>query len=164
MKFKNQKRKANTMKTIAKLLGVSVIVGALAVAQAQAQGGPRGRGGAGWGAGGQYGRMYDPKTVQTVTGEVVSVETFTPTNGMSSGVHLQLKTDAETISVHLGPNWYLDNQDVQIEAKDKIEVTGSKITFQGKPAIIAAQVKRGNEVLALRDENGFPRWAGWRRR
>ncbi|HHY87052.1 MAG TPA: DNA-binding protein [Verrucomicrobia bacterium] len=152
------------MKTIAKLLGVSVIVGALAVAQAQAQGGPRGRGGAGWGAGGQYGRMYDPKTVQTVTGEVVSVETFTPTNGMSSGVHLQLKTDAETISVHLGPNWYLDNQDVQIEAKDKIEVTGSKITFQGKPAIIAAQVKRGNEVLALRDENGFPRWAGWRRR
>jgi hypothetical protein len=164
------------MKKMALLIGVLTVAGALALVQAQAQGGPPGRGGFGWGAGGQgrgggdwgadgkYGRMYDPKTVQTVTGEVVSVKTFTPTNGMSSGVHLQLKTEKETISIHLGPSWYLDNQDVQIKAKDKIEVTGSRITFDGKPAIIAAEVKKGDDVLKLRDENGFPRWAGWRRR
>jgi hypothetical protein len=28
----------------------------------------------------------------------------------------------------------------------------------GKPAIIAAQVKKGNEILKLRDENGIPVW------
>ena len=152
------------MKKLALLIGVVTVVCALALVQAQAQGGPPGRGGGGWGAGGQYGRMYDPKTVQTVTGEVVSVETFTPASGMSSGVHLQVKTATETNSVHLGPSWYLDNQDVQIKAKDNIEVTGSRITFEGKPAIIAAEVKKGDEVLKLRDQNGVPFWAGWRRR
>jgi hypothetical protein len=79
-------------------------------------------------------------------------------------MHLMLKTDKETISVHLGPGWYIENQDVKIDPKDKVEVKGSKITFQGKPALIAAEVKKGNEILKLRDENGFPAWSGWRRR
>ncbi len=74
-----------------------------------------------------------------------------------------LKTDKETISVHLGPGWYIEKQDINIEPKDKIEATGSRITFGGKPAIIAAEVKKGDEVLKLRDENGFPVWAGWRK-
>jgi hypothetical protein len=53
---------------------------------------------------------------------------------------------------------------VKIMPGDKIEVKGSRITFQGKPTIIAAEVKKGEETLKLRDENGFPVWAGWRRR
>ena len=120
------------------------------------------KGSGGWGAGGQYGRMYDPKTVETVSGEVVSVTKMVPMEGMSYGVHLALKTEKETLSVHLGPGWYLENQDVIIEPKDKIEVKGSRVTFKGKPVIIAAEVKRGSEVLKLRDETGFPVWAGWR--
>jgi hypothetical protein len=83
---------------------------------------------------------------------------------MSSGVHLLVKTPKETISVHLGPSWYLDNQETKIDPKDNVEVTGSRITFEGKPAIIAREVKKGDEVLKLRDEHGVPMWAGWRRR
>jgi hypothetical protein len=64
----------------------------------------------------------------------------------------------------LGPAFYLENQDVKIEPKDKVEVKGSRVTFEGKPAIIAAEVKKGDEVLRLRDDNGFPMWSGWRRR
>ena len=108
--------------------------------------------------------MYDGKTVETVKGEVVSVEKFTPTNGMSAGVHLLLKAGKESISVHLGPSWYLENQDAQIEAKDKIEVTGSRLAVDGKAVLIAAEVKKGDGVLKLRDENGVPLWAGWRKR
>src|SRR5512144_3406774 len=37
------------------------------------------RGSGGWGPGTAYGRMYDPKTVETVTGEVVKVDRITPT-------------------------------------------------------------------------------------
>ena len=88
----------------------------------------------------------------------------TPYKGMGAGVHMTLNTGKETISVHLGPSWYLENQDVKIEAKDKVEVKGSKITFGGKPAIIAIEVKKGDEVLKLRDDAGFPVWSGWRRR
>ena len=70
-----------------------------------------------------------------------------------------LQTDKETIAVHLGPAWYIDKQTPKIETNDTITVTGSRVTIDGKPAIIAAQVKKGNEVLKLRDENGIPAWS-----
>ena len=92
------------------------------------------------------------------------MDKITPNKGMAYGVHLTVKTDEETLSVHLGPGWYIENQDVKIAPNDKIEVKGSLITFDGKPAIIAAEVKKGDEVLVLRDGSGFPVWSGWRRR
>jgi hypothetical protein len=145
-------------------IGVTVIAvcGLLLTPGAFAQG-MRWRGGGGWGPGGQYGRMYDPKTVETVSGEVMSVQQMTPMKGMGPGVHLTLKTDKETVDVHLGPAWYVERQDTKIAAGDKIEVKGSRVTFDGKPAIIAAEVRKGDEVLVLRDANGIPMWAGWRR-
>lgn len=75
-----------------------------------------------------------------------------------------MKTDKEMIPVHLRPAWYIENQDVQIAPPDRIEVKGSRITLEGKPAIIAAEVKKGDDVLVLRDASGLPVWSGWRRR
>ena len=154
------------MKRMNLLLSLAVIVLLIAVAHSFAQRGPgmMWRGSGGWGPNSSYGKMYDPKTVETVKGEVARVDHITPVKGMSGGVHMNLKTDKEIISVHLGPSWYLQNQDVEIEPKDKVEVKGSRITFAGKPAIIAAEIRKGDEVLRLRDETGFPVWSGWRRR
>jgi hypothetical protein len=53
---------------------------------------------------------------------------------------------------------------LKIETKDKLETKGSMTTFDGKPTIIASEIKKGSEVLKLRDEDGYPFWAGWRRR
>ena len=100
---------------------------------------PAGRGSGGWGTG------------------------MTPRKGMGPGIPLQLKTDQETISVHLGPSWYIDRLDARIEKGDTIEVKGSRVTVAGKPAIIAAEVKKGDAALKLRDDSGIPAWAGWRR-
>jgi hypothetical protein len=122
------------------------------------------KGSGGWGTGAPYARMYDTKTVETISGEVAGIESFTPAKGMGAGVHLLLKTDKETISVHLGPAWFIESQDLKIEKKDRIVVRGSRIIFQRKPAIIAAEVTKGNEVLRLRDDAGVPVWSGWRRR
>ncbi len=141
----------------------SVVAAILAVSlEANAQCCRRG-GSGGWGPGGGYGRLYDPKTVETVTGEVTKVEYVTPLKGMSQGVHLLLKTDQGMIHVHLGPAWYVENQDVKIAPKDHVEVKGSRVTIGGTPVVIAAEVRKGDDVLALRDESGVPRWAGWRR-
>ena len=129
-----------------------------------AQPGMQWRGGGGWGPGGTYNRIYDLKTIETISGEVISVDAMTPLKSMCYGVHLTLQTKKETISVHLGPIWYIENQDTKIEPKDKVEVKGSRVTFDGNPAIIAAEVKKGEEVLNLRDEKGFPFWIGWRKR
>jgi hypothetical protein len=51
-------------------------------------------------------------------------------------------------------------QDLTLAPKDQVEITGSQITFQGKPVIIAAQVKKGDQSLKLRDVAGIPAWAG----
>ena len=135
-----------------------------ALSFAQPRGGMMWRGSGGWGPGTPYNKMYDPKTVETISGEIISVDRITPNKGMAGGIHMIVKTDKETISVQLGPSFYIENQDVKLQAKDKVEVKGSKITFGGKPAIIAAEVKKGDEVLKLRDDAGFPVWSGWRRR
>jgi hypothetical protein len=118
----------------------------------------RGAGG-GWGMGTSYQRMYNPSTVETVSGTVESVDQFTPMRGMSYGIHVMLKTDKEVISVHLGPSWFINKQGLNIQKGDTIEVKGSRITFQGKPAIIAAEVKKGGKTLELRDSTGIPVWS-----
>jgi hypothetical protein len=154
------------MKLINTVVALMVVGLGLAASDSFAQRGPgmMWRGSGGWGPGTAYNKMYDPKTVETITGEVTSVDRITPGKGMAGGVHMIVKTDKDTVSVHLGPSWYIENQDVKLVPKDKVEVKGSKITFGGKPAIIAAEVKKGDDVLKLRDDAGYPAWAGWRRR
>jgi hypothetical protein len=162
---KHRTGKEKRMNKITRLLAVAVLLGILATPEAYGQRGPRGRaGGGGWGAGSQYNRLYDTNTVETVNGEIVGVEHITPIRGMSYGVHVQLKTETGTVSVHLGPAWFIENQDITIEPKDKVEIKGSRVMFDGKPTIIAAEVKKGDGILKLRDKNGFPMWAGWRKR
>lgn len=125
----------------------------------------RGQGVMGSGGGGRMGGpMYDPQTVTTVTGDVVSVDTLSGRGGRHQGIHLTLKTAQETLEVHLGPSWYFDQQKITFAPKDSLEITGSRVTMAGKPVIIAAEVKKGGQSLKLRDANGIPMWAGQGRR
>ena len=121
--------------------------------------GSENQGGVGPGAGVGYDRMYDPKTVATVSGEVVSVDKITE-GGASYGVSLTLRTGQGSILVYLGPGWFIEKQDLTFASKDQVEITGSQITSQGKPAIIAAQVQKGDKSLKLRDSAGIPAWVG----
>ncbi len=145
------------------LIAVSSLLSFLVAEESFAQRGMKWQGSGNWGPGAQYGRLYNPQSMETISGEVTKVDMIVPIKGMSSGVHLIVKTDREPISVHLGPAWYIQRQDIKIMPGDKVEITGSRITFQGQPAMIAAEIKKGTEILKLRDQNGFPVWSGWRR-
>jgi hypothetical protein len=118
----------------------------------------------GWGMGTKYGRMYNPQTVETISGEVVKVEKIKPMRGMSYGIHLVVKTGSGDMDVHLGPAWYIEKQDITVTAGDKVEVKGSKVEIGGTPVIIAAELKKEEDTLTLRDSAGVPLWSGWRRR
>ncbi len=122
------------------------------------------RGSGGWGMGGKYCGMYKTGKAETVTGEVVGLDSFMPYKGMGHGARLTLKTDKETISVHLGPVWYLEQQDFKIDTKDKITVKGVAVTYDGKKVIMASEVKKGDSVLKLWSDQGYPLWSGggWR--
>jgi hypothetical protein len=104
-------------------------------------------------------RLYDPDTLQTVSGEVLNVTQTSSRSGQGYGVHLWVKTAQETIEVHLGPAWYLDQQNFSIEVGDRLDIQGSRITDAGILIIIANQVKKGEDVLILRDQNGLPVWS-----
>lgn len=125
--------------------------------------GYRWQGSGGWGMGTPYQRMYEPAKMETIKGTVEALETLAPMRGMHKAVALKVKVDSETMTVHLGPEWYISRLDTKIVKGDKVEVKGMRATFDNKPAIIAAEVKRGDDVLVLRNESGAPVWAGWRR-
>jgi hypothetical protein len=103
-------------------------------------------------------RDYDAKTVEIVTGRVLSVEKTTPTKRRGYWVDVMLQTGNGTIPVRLGPAWYIDKHTPRIEANDTITVTGSRVMLDGRPAIVAADITKGNELLKLRDGNGNPFW------
>jgi hypothetical protein len=146
------------------MIGVAVLaVLAVTVSLAAAGPGKGWKGSGGWGMGGGYQRMYNPATVETVTGTIESIDRTVPMKGMNRGVHLTLKTEKGPVAVHLGPEWYVERLDNELKKGDSVEVKGSLVTFSGNPAIIAAELKKGDAVLKLRDDNGVPAWSGWRR-
>lgn len=122
------------------------------------------RGSGGWCSSNNYSRLFNPQSIVELKGTIVAVEKITPEAGMSTGIHLVVKTERSgNMSAHLGPSWYIDNQDVQFSAGDMVVVKGSKITYNNAPAVIAVSVTKGDQVLTLRDKKGNPAWNGWRK-
>jgi hypothetical protein len=105
--------------------------------------------------------MFDETTVTMIQGDVVEVQQIE--RGRRGGVHLLVASGSERLDVHLGPAAYLEDQGLTLAKGDRIEVKGSRVEFDGKPAIIAQEVRRGGQVVALRDESGLPLWRGQRR-
>lgn len=118
----------------------------------------------GWERNSAYNRMYDRNSVVEVKGEIVAVERIIPTTGMSAGFHLMINTGKETISVHLGPTWYIDSQNFELEVGQKVDIEGSQVLLNAQYVIIARKVEIGSRVLNLRDRNGIPKWSGRRQR
>jgi len=110
------------MKKLSILIVVSIL--SFIVSDSFAQRGMkwRGSGGWGWGMGSQYNRMYDPKTVgdHKRRGDQRRHDYSDERN---------VSRCAFDIKNLLGPWWYIENRDIRIEPKDKIEVAGSRITY-----------------------------------
>ncbi len=63
--------------------------------------------------------MFDPKALETFSGEVTTVDQLTPGYGMSDRVWLGLKTDKGMILVILGPTWFHKVKNFQVEPQDQ---------------------------------------------
>jgi len=107
------------------------------------------------------GAWYDAAKTETVAGSVVSVDQVSP---RGQGIGLTLKTGDGTMKVHLGPQWYFKCQGgLPIKSGDVVEVKGVKTVRMGQDVFIAGEVKKGGDVLKLRNEQGVPLWAGEQR-
>lgn len=90
--------------------------------------------------GGGYGRhrgmIFNSNEVETVTGKVLQVDTWTQGEWHRGGVHVLLQTNNETIDLHLGPAWYINNQDIRIEPNDQIQVTATRVSSADGRAVM----------------------------
>lgn len=103
-------------------------------------------------------RVPHPAISETFTGQVIEVYQTASKQGQGTGLHLSLKTDAEILDVHLGPEWYLDQQDFNIEPGDSLHIQGARFTKDDKSALIAFEMKQADQILSLRDRDGVPQW------
>ena len=95
-----------------------------------------------------------------------SVEAIRQLTGPQSraGTHLSLKTDKETIDVHVGPSWFLTQNKISFTKDERIEVTGSRVKFENSDALIAREIKKGEKTITLRNAQGIPVWSRGRHR
>jgi hypothetical protein len=117
-------------------------------------------GSGGWSAESSFVRLFDSNSVVSVSGTVTKVETFSPRRGMSLGMRAEVDTGTNRVTVHLGPRWYVQRQDVAIKPRQQVDVTGSDVTIDGRAVLVARQVKTETGTLSLRDAHGIPSWAG----
>jgi hypothetical protein len=124
------------------------------------------------------GPLYDPATEITVKGAVSEIQQLTgkPMGtatgtiwgncpGEWTGTHLSITTDqGSTLIVHVGPTAFLTEKNFSLVKGDKLTIVGSKMQYKGSDFLIAREITKGDQVLKLRDSEGFPEWSGPARR
>ena len=101
---------------------------------------------------------YDVAAETTVKGVVDEVkDRECPVSG-TLGTHLMIKADGKVYEVHIAPTKLVKSYEVVFEKGDQVEIKGIKTTLQGVDAILAREIKRGNDDFVFRDPQGKPVW------
>jgi sporulation protein YlmC with PRC-barrel domain len=115
-----------------------------------------------WNAEGPHGKAFNPSTVKTITGTVESVGSFKPESasaGVSPGLRLRVKTsNGNVVTVYAGPSSYAEQNNFFVMPGDQISITGSQTTIRSRTVVLASELKKGSQTLALRDKTGKPLW------
>ena len=90
---------------------------------------------------------YEVSSETTITGTVEDV--LQPHMGRMMGTHLIVKTATETIEVHVGPSDFVTKEGFTFAKGDSIQVLGSKVTIDGKEALISREVTKDGKTLTL---------------
>lgn len=99
------------------------------------------------------------------SGKVVQVRTEMIEEGMYPGMALLADTKTQgQVLVHLGPVWYLERQEFNINPGDEVGIKGMCDKQAGKTDVIAYELTKGDYVLQLRDAQGRSNWEAWRKR
>lgn len=104
-------------------------------------------------------RKYNTETVTSVKGTIKEIRRIPHGWGGNTGIHLMVAAHNEIIPVHLGPEWYLKDKITELKEGDAVEIEGSKIVFDNKPAIVAKSVKTASVHIRLRKDDGTPLWS-----
>ena len=120
--------------------------------------------------------LYDTATEVTVSGTVLEFRLIAAERDVQrnqaipwwgvwpsvwTGTHLSLRVDTGTLRVNLAPAPYLESKHFSVANGDELTITGSRV---GNELLIAKEIRKGGQILRLRDEQGLPLWSGFARR
>jgi hypothetical protein len=103
---------------------------------------------------------YDLSTETTMECKVDSMEEVRASDcqGCEGGIHVRTTCGNEPYDVHLGPTAFVESKKFSLVKGDEIEVTGSRVSYDGGMSLIAKTVRKGESMLELRDAQGRPLW------
>ncbi len=101
---------------------------------------------------------YNAAAETTLSGVVQETREFFCAISEEQGLHLVLRTGDGDRLIHVAPARFLRAQGFRFENGDQVKVIGSPVNYQGEDAMLAREITRGNEVLAVRDHQGQPLW------
>lgn len=113
----------------------------------------------GWSATSPYVRQFDTNSLVNLRGWVLRVESFRPGGGASPGQRAIIQSGADKVTVHLGPRWYMERQELILQPKDPVAIEGSRIPMGDSSVVIARAISVGERSLVLRDAMGSPAWS-----
>jgi predicted FMN-binding regulatory protein PaiB len=83
---------------------------------------------------------------------------------MASGIQIQVQTDATmSMPIHVGPEWYLERQEIALHEYEAVHVTGALAEVDGQAVLLARAITVDGYTLLLRDAQGQPVWSALRR-
>ncbi len=101
---------------------------------------------------------YDRNTVVNISGSVA-----VPPRPLAGGlIAIDLNLPGEQIVVVLGPDWYLQDDNLDWKIGDQVAVRGSLAQGKdGRAYLLSQQITTpGGTTIELRGQNGRPSWSG----
>ena len=108
-----------------------------------------------WGIGTPYQGLKKSGKAAKIEGKVLSMRDLTPYEGMEPGYELKVDTGGgKEVDVHLGPRWFLLQNDVNLTKGAPIVVVGVTVRFEGEPTLLANEIVQGDKRIILNDTGG----------
>jgi hypothetical protein len=143
--FAGPRQEGDAMRVTATILAILLFAATPGYAQAPAEQTPK----------------YDPATETTLKGTIGEIKQIQL--GKDVHVDLVMKSGTDVFDVGVCPPDIFKDLIVTLAAGDEVQVTGSKVQLDQKPFVMAREIVKGNETLALRDKKGSPVWM-WMRK
>jgi hypothetical protein len=100
---------------------------------------------------------YDVDAERSVVGVVERIDERAQLGRM--GVHLDLRTDEEIVTIHVAPWSFLREIGLSSIARgDRLEIVGAPVRSAPTPTVLAREIKMNDHTFTLRNKQGQPLW------
>jgi hypothetical protein len=104
------------------------------------------------------GTVTDVKTGRSALYRLLQIHTLGMGHKGEQEKQLLLKTDTDTVKIHLGPTAFLTEKKVEVGEGDTLEVTGARAAIGKEHVVLAREIRKADSTWTLRDATGQPLW------